>query len=483
MAETKIGIIIEAEDRATNVLKGIERNLNGMQGKLRSMQPTFKRMAVAGTIAFGAVSVGIKKTINVARDFEEETNKFNVVFKDVGDKAREMAKTLNESYGLSRLESKRLLASTGDILTGFGFTGEGALDLASKVNTLSVDLASFTNAQGGAEAVSNALTKALLGERESLKTYGIAIQEADIKAELLKRGMEDLTGEALRQAKAQITLEIAFRQSKNAVGDYARSTGTLKQSQVELQKTMEDLSISIGTTLAPILNDVIKKITPVIKKVLEWVEANPELTKKIILWGTALIGVVAVLGTIGLILPSVITGITLMGKAFAVANSSGVLVLGKGLSSLTFAGALGSIAIVVAALAGLIAILDKTVQAYQNLKNEMGLLASTVERGDKLQEKALKRIKELEDAGDKVGAQRIREKSLGLTEATSLAVSEALPKSAFSQIGGADPLGVTTPAVINNFDFRNAVVADKETFIKDIEFSMSRSLELQIQGI
>ncbi|MCK5027334.1 MAG: hypothetical protein KAS07_02870, partial [Candidatus Pacebacteria bacterium] len=186
-------------------LSGVEKSTKGLQAKIQNMQPAFKKMALAGTIAFGVISAGIKSTIDVARDFEEETNKFNVVFQDVSDEAEAMAKTLNKSYGLSKLESKKLLSATGDILTGFGFTGQGALDLSSKVNTLAVDLASFTNAQGGAEAVSSALTKALLGERESLKTYGIAVQEADVQAELLEMGMSDLTGSALRQAKAQAT--------------------------------------------------------------------------------------------------------------------------------------------------------------------------------------------------------------------------------------------------------------------------------------
>lgn len=307
-----INIIVKAINKSKNAFQGVEKSFNKLQfkadqtrQKLDKLKPTFTKMATVGTVAFAGLTAGIVKVTNKASDFEEATNKFNVVFKEVGNEADAMAKKLNDSYGLSLLKSKELLSGTGDLLTGFGFTGAKALDLASNVNTLAVDLASFTNAQGGAEAVSNALTKALLGETESLKTYGIAIRQSDVEAKLLEKGMKDLTGEALRQAKAQITLELAYAQSKNAIGDYERSAGSLAQSKKELAKTFEDLSVQLGTTFMPIVNDLIQTITPLIQKVATWVQENPKLARNIILVTTAVSGLVAVLGFLGLAMTAI----------------------------------------------------------------------------------------------------------------------------------------------------------------------------------
>lgn len=310
--DESLNIIIKAQNETKKVFKKINKDTKTFHKRIESLQPAFQKMAMVGTAAFAAISIGVSGAISKARDFEEETNKFNVVFKDVSKEAEKMAATLNKSYGLSRLESKRLLSATGDILTGFGFTGKAALDLSSNVNTLAVDLASFTNAQGGAKAVSEALTKALLGERESLKTYGIAISEADVKAELLANGMDKLTGEALRQAKAQVTLDIAVRQSKNAIGDYARSTGTLTQTQKELSKTTEDLQIAIGEALAPILNDILKQVLPVVESMKKWAEENPELTKTIIIVTEVLAGLLVIIGLLGMVLPALAVGFGLL---------------------------------------------------------------------------------------------------------------------------------------------------------------------------
>ena len=97
--------------------------------------------------------------------------------------ALQTAETFKKSFGLSSQAAMGLLADTGDLLVGFGFTEKEALNLSKQVNELAVDLASFTNFSGGADGASQALTKALLGEREAIKSLGIAITEADLASE------------------------------------------------------------------------------------------------------------------------------------------------------------------------------------------------------------------------------------------------------------------------------------------------------------
>jgi hypothetical protein len=119
--------------------------------------------------------------VKLASDFEETNSKFNTVFSSIQEQAQQTADEFDRSFGLSSLAARQLLSDTGDLLVGFGFTETSALNLSKQVNELAVDLASFTNFSGGAEGASLALTKALLGERESIKQLGIAITEADLK--------------------------------------------------------------------------------------------------------------------------------------------------------------------------------------------------------------------------------------------------------------------------------------------------------------
>jgi hypothetical protein len=196
------------------------------------------------------------KSIRLATDFEEANSKLFTVFSDVSNEASKMRQNLVDSFGLSKKAATELLGSTGDLLTGFGFSQQSALELSNSVQELAVDLASFTNFSGGAEGASAALTKALLGERESVKSLGISILEADVKAKVLELTQQGLTFETERQAKAYATLLIAQQQSKNASGDFARTQDQLANRQRRLLAVFEDIQVILGQTLTPILNDM-----------------------------------------------------------------------------------------------------------------------------------------------------------------------------------------------------------------------------------
>jgi len=158
-----------------------------------------------------------------------------------------------------------LLGNTSDLMIGFGMSKESALKLSSTVQGLSADLASFNNLEGGATRASEILTKALLGERDALISLGIKISEADVKQELLKRGTKDLTGELLMQERAEITLELALRQTEAAQGDVARSAGTYATEVRTLKKNLKELGEEIGNNLKPAMTSWLADLNLIIE--------------------------------------------------------------------------------------------------------------------------------------------------------------------------------------------------------------------------
>lgn len=247
MRPNVIDIKVTAKDNASGTFGRIRAGITGIGTSAIAATAQFANFVRNVTLGAAAITTAIGfKALNAASDAQETFSKFATVFSDVGQEAQQVADNLARDFGLSSVAARRLLGDTGDLLTGFGVAGDVALQMSKDVNQLAVDLASFTNASGGAEAVSQALTKALLGERESLKTYGIAIMETDIQAELLAQGMSDLTGEALRQAKAQVTLDLAMRQSRNAVGDFARTQDSFANRMRVAQARIGDFLIELG---------------------------------------------------------------------------------------------------------------------------------------------------------------------------------------------------------------------------------------------
>jgi hypothetical protein len=242
----KLNVQIGAE------LSGLQKSLKSAQASLES----FGRSASAigssmSTFITAPIVGGLGLAVKAASDAEETFSKFATVFRDVGAEAEDAFQTLRKEYGLSAQASKQLLGDTGDLLTGFGFAQDEALRLSTEVQKLAVDLASFTNFSGGAEGASQALTKALLGERESVKSLGIAILEEDVQKQMAINTAKGLTFATERQAKAQATLDLAIRQSQNAIGDYERTSDSFANQFRLLQTRIDDLTVTIGTRLLP----------------------------------------------------------------------------------------------------------------------------------------------------------------------------------------------------------------------------------------
>lgn len=278
-----------------------------------------------------------RSMIKAASDAEETFSKFSVVFSGISKKADAVADNLVKNFGLAGSKAKELLSDTGDLLTGFGFTQKMSLDLSDQVNQLAVDLASFTNFSGGAEGASRALTKALLGERESVKSLGISILEEDVKKKVALLRSQGMTFATMRQAKAFATLKIAQDQSKNAIGDYNRTQDQFANKARLLSARVLDMKEKFGKVMIPLA----LKLTNILIRLMEALSSLSPGAKKIIL---IIAGVVAVIGPlliiIGLVvqvIPLLIAGFTALGVVFG-AISLPVLAIVAGLTAAYFIG-------------------------------------------------------------------------------------------------------------------------------------------------
>lgn len=246
---------VDAKMDTRQMARGIAKS-EGMLGRFASrgkmiLATMFIGLATAVTALAGR---WLKGAVTAASDAEEAINKFRVTFGEIPDEADAAAKAFSKSFGVASSTAKVLLGDTGDLLTGFGFAGSAALDLSKRTNELAADLASFTNIEGGTTRASKALTKALLGERESVKELGIAILEEDVKKQVALDRANGVTYATERQAKAYATLTIALSQSKNAIGDYARTQGGLANTLRRTAERFKELKEMVGKFMIDIFD-------------------------------------------------------------------------------------------------------------------------------------------------------------------------------------------------------------------------------------
>lgn len=243
-------------DNTEKELKQVDKAADKTDGSIISLKGA--AVGLAGALATVELAQFGKELVNIASDAEETANKFAVVFSSIQSDAESAAEALAENFGLAGDEAQKFLSDTGDLLTGFGFTQEAALDLSVQLNSLAVDLASFTNVEGGTQRATEALTSALFGETEAAKSLGIVITQDVVKAKVeALRASGQLTDETDNEARAIATLQLAYEQSKNAIGDFARSQDSFANQSRIASANIRDLKTALGDELLPTATSLI----------------------------------------------------------------------------------------------------------------------------------------------------------------------------------------------------------------------------------
>ena len=235
---------------AANSFGQQQTKLQGMFGKFGGLLKTafapLAALAAGGTLA--RLTMQFK---DQATELQQLQIRFETVFGDAADSVEASAKRQATSLGLSVEQYKEAAAAAGDLLIPMGFQREEAAKLSTDVVGLSGSLSEWTGGQKSSAEVSDILTKALLGEREQLKSLGISISEADVQQRLAIKGQKEFTGQALEQAKAMATLELITEKSADAQAAFANNTGSLARQQAQLNATIQNVRDSIAKALIP----------------------------------------------------------------------------------------------------------------------------------------------------------------------------------------------------------------------------------------
>ncbi len=292
----KINLVANTKDAASGPLAKIRSAADGLGtsadktggklGKLGSALATVGKVAVVAGAAIlaGAVIVG-KELLTLGTRLEQMDAKATTVFGDQKGLVDSWAKANANAMGLTSREATGLAANFADLLIPMKFTREQAAAMATDVVGLSGALSQWTGGSRSAAEVSQILAKAMLGERESLKELGISILDADVKARLLTKGQQDLTGAALEQAKAIATQELIFEKSADAQAAFTKGSTTLIGKQQAAKAKLRELVDTLAVGLLPVFHTVVSfivdKVVPavgrIVGKVQTWMGENRKL--------------------------------------------------------------------------------------------------------------------------------------------------------------------------------------------------------------
>lgn len=215
-----------------------------------------------------------RDVIKMGMDSAEVANKFSVTFGAAEKSVQDFVDSWAAIAGLNKNEAKDFLATTGSIIQGLGGSQDAAAALSVQVAKMAGDLTSFSNVP--IAQTSQAITRALTGEYEALKTLGIAVNQEMIQQKAMtmtrKESKEELTKLELAMAAA------ALVQSQMTV-----QTGDLENTQDSLANTArragaewDNLKIAIGETITGTseVPALLGSITNALSAGVDWLKAH-----------------------------------------------------------------------------------------------------------------------------------------------------------------------------------------------------------------
>ncbi len=183
-------------------------------------------------------------------------------------------------------------------------------DYGQALQALPAILDAATASGRSADSVATTLTRALVGQANVAESVGLRFEETADFGERLAQVMGAVGGAAIANADP-------FVQLGNDIGD---------------------LKEVIGAALLPVLTDIIGRVREFVASIQDWVKENPKLASTLTKVAFGLGAMFAIVGPLILILPTLVSGITILGSAllFLATNPIGAVVAALGVLLVLF---------------------------------------------------------------------------------------------------------------------------------------------------
>lgn len=248
----------------------LDKDLSEARAKLENQMGIVQ--GIASTVVASGIGAFAAMSISAAAAAQEMNSAFGYAFGELEAEldawAGNWAARVNRGIG----ETKSGLLKFQATLKPLGFATKEAAELSKTLQKAAVDLASFHDQSD--ETAVQALANALTGEREMLKQLRIVINEQDVKDRMAAEGMENLTGEALKMAKAQATVALILERGADAMGDAERTAGSFTNQMKGLRAKVLDAQVAVGNVLLPVLTPLVAAMSKVVTLVLQFNSAT-----------------------------------------------------------------------------------------------------------------------------------------------------------------------------------------------------------------
>lgn len=253
--------------------RNAQRAMDTTGESLRNMERHMRNVSSAATAFNLSIVIDqVGQMVKKASDLGETMSAVEQIFGAQADTIKAFGDTAAKSMGLSKTAALGAAKTFAGFGKGAGLAGQDLTKFATGLTQTAVDLASFHNTSP--EEAIQAIGSALRGENESIRKYGILLDDATLRQRALQMGLIKTTKQALTpQQKVLVAQAEIMAQLGDAAGDQARTSDSAANTQKRLTAEWEDAQATLGQLLLPYLVQAMG----VLEKVIPFIEDNADV--------------------------------------------------------------------------------------------------------------------------------------------------------------------------------------------------------------
>lgn len=263
---------IRSENQLNDAIEDRIINTARLNSELvRDVQSSFSRIKdiAIGTLSalgldelFGDISSSMSEALENASSITESENLISSVYESGSKALLEWSDANATAYGLANASSKQYLASLTGIMHNLGVEDKYLGSMSQNYVKLIGDLASAYNST--TEEVFESMRSAITGSTETLKKYGIVLNETNAQQFLNEQGI-NVTYRSLDSLSKQYVNYAYILKTTSAIqGDYSKTFSSFSNTMKTLQNDWKNFLTLLGQYAIPILQPILEWLRTII---------------------------------------------------------------------------------------------------------------------------------------------------------------------------------------------------------------------------
>lgn len=270
-----------ANNNDGEIILDLVLNQNRFKKQFSGLQGTVTKIGGKLAAAFSTAAIGAlgKQCLELGSDLAEVQNVVDTAFPKMSGQVDKFAKNAASSFGLSETMAKRFSGTFGSMAKAFGFAEKKSAEMATSLTGLAGDVASFYNISQD-EAYTK-LKSVFTGETESLKDLGVVMTQTALDSYAMANGFGKTTKEMTEAEKVALRYAFVQNQLKDAVGDFAKTSGSWANQVRILSLQFDSLRATIGQGLINLFTPIIKQVNTLMGGLIKLAEHFKAFTELI----------------------------------------------------------------------------------------------------------------------------------------------------------------------------------------------------------